>query len=129
LLITYNSRSPLWVSDGPSQTSLAAQSYGSLIPTLLRERPGDAIAHLERAIELNPNSSDWRVPGVLIFVGQAERAVDVAKTNLRVDPFAPPIARGYLGLAYLTLRRYSEAIPPPQEFVARAPKQRLGHVW
>ena len=61
--------------------------------------------------------------------GQAERAIEVAKAHLRVDPFALPIARGYLGLAYLFLRRYSEAVAPLREFVSQSPNHRPGRVW
>jgi adenylate cyclase len=88
-----------------------------------------AVAEFERAIVLNPNFTDWRFAPVLIFAGQAERALEVAKAHLRVDPFALPIARGFLGLAYLMLRRYSEAVGPLREFVSEAPNHRPGRVW
>jgi adenylate cyclase len=89
-----------------------------------------AVAEFERAIVLNPKFlTDWRFAPVLIFAGQAERALEVAKAHLRVDPFALPIARGFLGLAYLMLRRYSEAVGPLREFVSEAPNHRPGRVW
>ena len=94
-----------------------------------RGMPDAAVAEFERAIELNPNFTDWRYAAVLVFAGQAERGIDVAKAHLRIDPFALPIARGYLGLAYLMLRRYSEALAPLSEFVSQAPNHRPGRVW
>ena len=66
------------------------------------------IAQFERAIDLNPNFTDWRFSAVLAFAGHGERAVDT-RAHLRVDPFA--IADNLwpdLGLAYLMLRRHSE---------------------
>ena len=89
----------------------------------------DGVAQFERAEELNPNFTDYRYSAVLMSAGQAERAIEVAKANLRADPFALPIARGYLGLAYVFLRRYAEAIPPLRDFVAQSPNHRPGRVW
>ena len=90
---------------------------------------GAAVAQFERAIELNPNFTDWRFVVVLVFAGQAERAIEVAKAHLRVDPFALPMARGFLGLAYLMLRNYSEALEPLREFVSQSPNHRHGRIW
>ena len=88
-----------------------------------------AVAEFERAIALNPNFTDWRFAPVLISAGQAQRALEVANAHLRVDPFALPIARGFLGLAYLMLRKHSEAVGPLREFVSQAPNHRPGRVW
>jgi len=88
-----------------------------------------AVAECERAVALNPSYTDWRFAAVLVHAGQAERAVDVAKAHLRVDPFTLPIARGWLGLAYYMLRSYEEALTPLHEFVSQAPNFRPGRVW
>ena len=48
---------------------------------------------------------------------------------MRVDPFALPMARGFLGLAYLMLRNYSEALGPLREFVSQSPNHRHGRIW
>jgi adenylate cyclase len=87
------------------------------------------MAQFERALALNPNFTNERHAAVLVWAGQAERAIEVAKAHLRADPFALPIARGYLGLAYLFLRRYSEAVAPLREFVSQAPNHRPGRSW
>jgi adenylate cyclase len=92
-------------------------------------QPAAAVAEFERAIALNPNFTDWRFAAVLAWAGQAERAVDVAKAHLRVDPFALPIANAYLGLGYLMLRRYSEAVTTLREFVSQSPNHRPGRCW
>jgi adenylate cyclase len=88
-----------------------------------------AVAQFERAVELNPNFTDWRFVVVLVFAGRAERAIEVAKAHLRVDPFALPMAHGFLGLAYLMLRKYSEALTPLREFVSQSPNHRHGRIW
>jgi adenylate cyclase len=94
-----------------------------------RGMAGAAVAQFGRAVELNPNFTDWRFVVVLVFAGQAERAIEVAKAHLRVDPFALPMARGFLGLAYLMLRNYSEALGPLREFVSQSPNHRHGRIW
>jgi len=88
-----------------------------------------SVAECERAVALNPNCTDWRFAAVLVHAGQFERAVDVAKAHLRFDPFTQPIARGFLGLAYYMLRRYSEAVVTLREFVSQAPNLRPGRAW
>jgi adenylate cyclase len=88
-----------------------------------------AVAQFEQAKELNQNFSDYRFSQVLTYAGRAERGLEVAKAHLRVDPFALPIARGHLGLAYLFLRRYSDAVEPLREFVLQSPNHRPGRAW
>jgi len=88
-----------------------------------------AVAEFERAIALHSNFTDWRFPWVLVTAGHPERAIDVAKAHLRLDPFAVPIARGFLGLAYYMLQRYPEAVAPIREFVSRSPNHVPGRVW
>jgi adenylate cyclase len=92
-------------------------------------KPDAAVAEFERATALNPNFTDWRFAAVLAWAGQPERAVDAAKAHLRVDPFALPIARAYLGLGYLMLRKYSEAVMTLREFVSQSPNHRPGRCW
>ena len=94
-----------------------------------RGMPDAAIAQFERAIDLNPNFTDWRFSAVLAFAGHGERAVEAARAHLRVDPFALPITFGHLGLAYLMLRRHSEAVTPLRQFVLQSPNHRPGRVW
>ena len=88
-----------------------------------------AVAECERAAALNPSLTDWRFAAVLVHAGQPERAIEVAKAHLRVDPFALPIAHGFLGLAYYMRRRYPEAILALHELVSQAPDLRFGRAW
>jgi adenylate cyclase len=92
-------------------------------------KPDAAVAEFERAVALNPNFTDWRFAAVLDWAGQAERAIDAANAHLRADPFALPIARAYLGLGYLNLRRYPSAVATLREFVSQSPNHRPGRCW
>ena len=91
--------------------------------------PDAAVAEFERAIELNPNFTDWRFSVVLIFAGQAERAIEVAKAHLRVDPFALPIARGYLGLAISCSEDMRRRWGLSVNLSRQSPNHRPGRVW
>jgi adenylate cyclase len=63
-----------------------------------RSPPEQAIAAFERAIELNPNFTDWRLAIPLVFAGQFTRAIEVAEGHMRVDPFYPPLLQIISGL-------------------------------
>jgi adenylate cyclase len=88
-----------------------------------------AIAEFERAAALNPNFTDSRFATALIFAGEPERAIEVIKAHMRLDPFYMPLVPGWLGFAHYMLKRYAEAIPPLRECVSRAPNLRSGHQW
>jgi adenylate cyclase len=88
-----------------------------------------SIAAYERARALNPNQVAWRFAATLVFAGQHERAIEVARACMRLDPFYPPTAPGWLGFAYFMLKRYSEALPPLLESTSRAPGWQPGHLF
>jgi adenylate cyclase len=88
-----------------------------------------AVREFERAFALNHNFTDWRFCPTLLWSGMPDRAIEVAHRHLRFDPFALPIARGYLGYALLTAGRYEEALPALLEFLGNAPGHAGGHLW
>jgi adenylate cyclase len=79
-----------------------------------------AVAEFERAFSLNQNFTDWRFCPTLMWSGYPDRAIEAARRHLRFDPFALPIARGYLGYALMTAKRCEEALQPLVEFVTSA---------
>ena len=87
-----------------------------------------AIAAFERAIALNPNFTQWRFVPVLIFAGQPERAIEVGRSHMRLDPFYLPLVPAWLGLAHYMLKRYADALPLLQECISRAPSFSGGHI-
>jgi adenylate cyclase len=80
-----------------------------------------AIAEFESAIALNPNFCHLYFALALIFAGEPERALEVVKKHMRLDPFYTPQAPCYMGMALYMLKRYSEAIPLLREGLMRAP--------
>jgi adenylate cyclase len=94
-----------------------------------RGEHGTAVAEFERSMALNPNFTDWRFAEVLVIAGDPVRAIDVVERHMRLDPFYVPLAPFWLGVAHYLLKQYSQALPPLQECVSRAPNLRSVHVW
>ncbi len=92
-------------------------------------KPDLAVKEYEKAFNLNPNFSDWRFPVVLVYAGEAARALQVVETILRLDPFHPPHTHAFHGHALYMLGRYEEALAPLRECIRRGPHVVLGHVW
>jgi adenylate cyclase len=92
-------------------------------------RHDEAIAEFEHAVSLNPSYTDFRFGLGLVFAGQSERAINVLRTSLRLDPFQTPVRLAYLGHAYFMLDRLTEAVSPLRECVARIPRFRVARVW
>lgn len=88
-----------------------------------------ALAEFEKAIALNPNFTDWRLAGALIFAGEPEKAIEVVRALMRLDPFFHPLASGWLGLAYYQTKRYSQALAPLRECLSRMPNYRSARAW
>src|SRR5262245_17546755 len=104
--------------------------HSNLGDIFARQLEHDAsIAAHERALALNPNRVNWRFASALIFAGQHERAIEVTRACMRLDPFYPPTAPGWLGIAYFMLKRYSEALPPLLESTSRASGWEGGHLF
>jgi adenylate cyclase len=87
------------------------------------------IGAFEKAFALNPNFTDYRFAISLVLGGECERAIEVVRSNMRLDPSYSPMAPAWLGAAYFMLGRQMEALPPLRESVSRAPNFRAGHVW
>ena len=89
-----------------------------------KRRHEAAISSFERAVALNPNFSDWRFIAGLTLAGEHERALKVSEVYLRLDPFHPANALTFIGVALFLLGRYSDALVPLLDSVARSPNSR-----
>ncbi|MEO8743003.1 MAG: DUF924 family protein [Lysobacteraceae bacterium] len=72
-----------------------------------------ALKYTRRAVEINP-SNQWNAAdlgGLLLYVGQAEEALEWFRRARQIDPYFDPqwYWRAY-GQAYMILRRYEEAL-------------------
>jgi adenylate cyclase len=87
-----------------------------------------SIVEFEKAVALNPSAADWRLLVALVTMGQHVRAVEVGRKHITNDPFHPPIASLWLGIANFMLGRYSNALPILRAAVQRAPSLRAARV-
>jgi adenylate cyclase len=88
-----------------------------------------ALGALERALALNPNYSHWQVAAILMWAGSLEQAIESMKAYIRLDPYYPTSAIGWLGAACCTLGRFEEARIHLCEAVARSPSRPMFHYW
>ena len=106
------------------------EAYAELGYNIIRKRDFDAATFAaERAIALNPNFADYRVAQVFYSVGQPTKAIEIAKTQMRLDPFHPHFAPLIAGIAYYLLKEYSEAQHWLREATGRAPNHQYGHAF
>ena len=94
-----------------------------------KRRHDEAIAEFERAQALNANFNDWRFAITLAYAGEAARAIEVADRLVRLDPFYPPLAAGFLGLANYMLKQYESAVVALVDAAGRSPKHRGIRQW
>src|SRR5580698_4401385 len=88
-----------------------SHAHASLGVALAWKRQHEAaVAAFDKAVALNPNFTDWRMAIALVYAGQSERAIEVLKNHMRLDPFYVPLAPHWLGVAYYTLKQYSDAL-------------------
>ena len=91
--------------------------------SLWKKQHDVAIAELERAVSLDPNS-EWAygfLAQVLNFAGRPDEAIGFAKKAMRLDPNYPPWQVFHLAHSYFLLRRYDEAIAALQDALRRNP--------
>jgi tetratricopeptide (TPR) repeat protein len=88
-----------------------------------------ALGAVNRALQLNPSYRHWQVAAILMFAGELDRAVESMKAYMRLDPYYPTSALGWLGVAYCTLGRLNEALDLLRQAVARSPKRAMFHYW
>jgi adenylate cyclase len=105
-------------------------AYAELGYTIVRKREFDAAAAAaERAIGLNPNFADYRHAFVFFAVGEHVKAIEIAKTQMRLDPFHPHFAPLMAGEAFYMLGQYHEALHWLRDAIGRTPNHQYGHAW
>jgi adenylate cyclase len=90
--------------------------------SLWKKQHDVAIAELERAVSLDPNS-EWaygNLAEVLNFAGRQDEAIGFAKKAMRLDP-KYTVWPFMLAHSYFLLRRYDEAIAALQDSLRRNP--------
>jgi adenylate cyclase len=106
------------------------EAYAELGYNIVRKREFDAAAAaIEKTVALNPNFTDYRVALVLLLLGEPVKAIEVAKAQMRVDPFYPHLAPLVTGEAHYMLKQYREAQRWLHEATGSAPNHQSGHAF
>jgi adenylate cyclase len=106
------------------------EAYAELGYNIIRKREFDAaISAAERAFALNPNFADYRLAMVFFSVADAPKAIEIAKAQMRLDPFHPHFAPLILGEANYLLKQYHEAQRWLRTATGRAPNHQYGHAF
>jgi TolB-like protein len=89
-----------------------AEAHAALAEALYNQgRFSESVAEYERALQLNPSSADIAsFATMLAFLGQPERAAELADRALRLNPSYPAYYPYYLGPAYFLANRPRDAI-------------------
>ena len=64
----------------------------------------------------------------MTYAGQPAKAVEVLRSNTRLDPFQSPVWLAFMGHAYYMLENYDDAIRSLRECAARMPNSQLPHI-
>jgi tetratricopeptide (TPR) repeat protein len=77
----------------------------------------------EKAIALAPYfaPSHFVVAETLNECGKPDKAIEIAKTAMRLDPMEGDLYEGQIGLAYFNKRRFKEAVPVLTKFLNAYP--------
>jgi adenylate cyclase len=106
------------------------EAYAELAYNIIRKHEFDAAAAAaERATALNPNFADYRLAMVHFAVGEPAKAIEIAKAQMRLDPFHPHFAPLMVGQAYYLLKQYREAQRWLRDATGRAPDHQYGHAY
>jgi adenylate cyclase len=90
-----------------------------------------AVAEGERSIELAPNSAvnNWWLSAILNRSGKPAESISFAEKAARLDPRNRDFYEFDIGLAYLVMGRYEEAIPFFKTHLVHYPNNMSAHYW
>ena len=105
--------------DGASATALTRLAWVQIFFS----RYDQAIANLEKAIELGPDNAEVNTMfgHVLNYCGDPERGLKLMEKAFSIDTFVPPNWDLHVGLSNLLLRQYYEALAAFNRSIERAP--------
>jgi adenylate cyclase len=118
------------------QKALALDDSNSFALTLAsyvdwaQRRFDQAVAEGERAVAVNPNSAQGyqALADALNVSGKPEQAVRAVERAIRLDPAQRDFYAYDIGLAYLEMERYQEAITVFERVVATSPNYLYAHL-
>lgn len=97
-------------------------AHATLADVLLWQRQfEESLSEWRRTFSLNPNFTDWRYSQTLMCSGFSSECIQAAKRHMLLDPHFPPMVACIQGIGYLLQKRFSDALQPLLDCVARSP--------
>ncbi|MCP5373135.1 MAG: adenylate/guanylate cyclase domain-containing protein [Hyphomicrobiales bacterium] len=98
---------------------------------LYRREHGNAIAAIEKALELAPQDADNLVmlAFVLSYSGMPERALPLVEKGMKLNPSYSHLYVQNLGMTHFLLGRYGEAIAEFRQVLERNPENTQTRLW
>jgi adenylate cyclase len=119
------------------QKALALDDSNISALTLLSEsdwmylRFDQAVADAERAVDINPNYAQGyqALADVLLIYGKPEAAIPAAQKAMRLDPTGKDLHSMSIGLAYVEMGRYEDAVPILRQSLTTCPNIMVGYLF
>ena len=108
-----------------------AMGHTGLGYTLVMMRQYDeAIPHVERGLELEPNSADvvYIYANVLLYLGRQEESISFFQSAIRLNPIPPNTYLRHFAVALRDTGRYEEAIVQLKKAIEREPRDIMSYV-
>ncbi len=97
---------------------------------VMMRRYDEAIAHVERGLQLEPNSADvvYVYANVLLYLGRQEESIHFFQSAIRLNPKPPNTYSRHYAAALRDTGRYEEAISQLKKAIEREPRDIMPYV-
>src|SRR6266851_5267727 len=97
----------------------------------MQGRYDQAVADGERAVAINPNYAIgfFALADALNVYGRPEAAIRAAQKAMRLDPTGKDLYSGDVGVAYVEMGRYQDAIPILKQTLTAFPNILISHIF
>jgi adenylate cyclase len=94
-------------------------------------RYDQSVADAERAVAINPNFADGYITlaDTLLIYGKPEEAIPAAQKAMRLDPTGKDKYGTEVGLAYVEMGRYADAVPILKQSLTAYPNIMVTHLF
>jgi TolB-like protein/Flp pilus assembly protein TadD len=110
--------------------SFAGGHTGLGYALMMARKYDEAIFHVERGLELEPNSADvvYVYANVLLYVGRQEESISFFKSAIRLNPKPPNTYSRHYAVALRDTGRYEEAIAQLKKAIEREPRDIMSYI-
>ncbi len=110
--------------------SFAGGHTGLGYALMMARRYDEALFHVERGLELEPNSADvvYAHANVLLYVGRQEESIFFFRSAIRLNPKPPNTYWRHYAAALRDVGRYEEAIAQLKKAIEREPRDIMSYI-